>query len=70
MASKKTDKEIQIDKQQRVMNGIALWTGYYRCNLDRFCEEYLGIKLKIFQKIILRMMNVNTNFYYIASRGQ
>ena len=70
MAVKKSDKEIQADKQSRIMGGIALWAGYYRCNLDRFCEEYLGIKLKIFQKIILRMMNENTNFYYIASRGQ
>ena len=67
---RKSDKEIQADKQQRIMDGIAFWAGYYRANIEKFCEEYLGIKLKLFQKIILRMMNYNTNFYYIASRGQ
>jgi len=67
---RKSDKEIKETKTNKIMEGIGFYAGYYRYNLDKFCEEYLGIKLKVFQKIILWMMNFNTNFYYIASRGQ
>jgi hypothetical protein len=31
--------------------------------------EYLNVKLKLFQKILIYMMMVSTNFMYIASRG-
>lgn len=66
----KSDAELKRDKTARIMEGVGIWASYWRANLDRFCAEYLGIKLKTFQKIILWMMNYNTNFYYIASRGQ
>ena len=38
---------------------IALFTSYYRQNIQRFAEDYLGLRLKRFQKILLYMMNVN-----------
>lgn len=57
------------DKQKQ-MDAINLWCSYYRANPHRFAEDYLGIRLKIFQCIILVMMNVNTKFAYVAARGQ
>lgn len=65
----KSDKQIVNDKTSSIMNGIAFWCGYYRYNIHRFVEDLLGIKLKLFQKIILWAMNYNDNFYWIAARG-
>ena len=41
----------------------------YRYRMDLFVEEFLGIKLKLFQIILLYLMQVNTYFMYLASRG-
>ncbi len=68
--NKQTDKEIANDKANRIMNGIATWCSYYRANPHRFCKDFLNIDLKLFQKILLFMMNYSTNFMYLASRGQ
>ena len=67
--NKQTDKEIANDKANRIMNGIATWCSYYRANPHRFCKDFLNIDLKLFQKILLFMMNYDTNFMYLASRG-
>jgi len=55
---------------QRTLDAIDLWAGYYRANPHRFAEDVLNIKLRLFQKILLVMMNINVVFVYIASRGQ
>ena len=65
----KNDKELEIEKSQRIMMGVARRAAIYRANPHRFCGEYLGIRLKLFQKILLFMMNISTNFMYIAARG-
>ena len=65
----KTDKQLETEKSERIMQGVARMAGIYRANPHRFCEEYLGIKLKLFQKMLLFLMNINTNFMYIAARG-
>ena len=70
MATKKTDKEIANDKVERMMNGVGIWCSYYRANPHRFCEDYLNIHLKLFQKILIFLMNWSNYFMYIASRGQ
>jgi hypothetical protein len=70
MAMKKTDKEIANDKIERMMNGVGIWCSYYRANPHRFCEDYLNIHLKLFQKILIFLMNWSNYFMYIASRGQ
>lgn len=67
---KKSEKEIANEKSQRIMNGIALWAGFYRSNPHRFVADYLNIKLKLFQKILLYAMMHNNFFMYIAARGQ
>lgn len=71
MAMKKlSDKQIQEDRTSRIMNLVAWYAGYYRSNPQRFVSEYLGIKLKWFQKILLWCMMHFDNFYYVAARGQ
>lgn len=57
-------------RYQKVMEGAAAWGSYYRHNVDKFVEDYLHIKLKLFQRILLTMMFWSTTFVYIASRGQ
>lgn len=57
------------EKSDRVMRGVATWCSFYRANPHRFAKDYLNISLKWFQKILLVMMNLSTNFCYIASRG-
>lgn len=58
-----------MNRQERVLEGIAVWAGYYRCNPHRFAKDYLHLDLHLFQKILLVMMNLCTSFVFIASRG-
>jgi hypothetical protein len=57
-------------KSDRLIEGVGIWTSFYRANPHRFVKEYLGINLKIFQIILLFAMNFNHYFMYLASRGQ
>ena len=56
-------------KSEKLMNGIGLWTSYYRLFPHLFVRDYLGINLKVFQMILLYMMNSMTYLMYLASRG-
>ena len=56
-------------REQRVLEGIASWAGYYRSNPHRFAKDYLHLDLYLFQKILLVMMSVCSSFVFIASRG-
>ena len=69
-ANVKTDKQLEQERSEQIMNGVATWASFYRSNPHRFCKDYLNINLKLFQKILIYMINVSTNFMYIASRGQ
>jgi hypothetical protein len=51
------------------MDGAAYWGAFYRYNPDKFAEDYLHLKLKKFQKILLVMMFWSTIFVLIACRG-
>lgn len=66
---KKSLQDVYQEKSERVMEGVAYWGAYYRKNPQRMVKEYLNINLKLFQKILIYMMMVSTNFMYIASRG-
>ena len=70
MTNKKTINEVAHEKSEKLLDGIAYWGSFYRCNPHRFVKEYLNITLKLFQKILIFMMMVSTNFMYLASRGQ
>ena len=67
--NKRTDKEIQQDKTEAIMNIIAERCSYYRANPQRFVEEFLGIKLKLFQKILIWAMMMYDAFYFVAARS-
>lgn len=67
--NKLSDREIANDKAKRIMNGVDTWCSFYRANPHRFCADYLNIRLKLFQQIILYMMNWCNYIMYIAARG-
>lgn len=58
-----------MNRYQSVLNGAALWGAFYRSNPEKFCEDYLHLRLKLFQKILLTMMFWSTTFVLIACRG-
>ena len=62
-------KNERLTKSDKVMNAVAFYAGFFRCNPHRFVEEYMNVRLKLFQKIILFMM---FDYHYIlfwACRG-
>lgn len=59
-----------LSKSERLMEGVATWASYYRLYPHKFVEDYLGIKLKLFQTIILYFMMHENYIVYIAARGQ
>ena len=70
MANVRTQREIEKDKEQKIMETVAWRAGYYRANPQRFVSEVLGIHLKLFQKILIWAM-MHFNFaMYLAARGQ
>lgn len=48
---------------------FLLWVTFWRRNLHRFATDYLGLKLKLYQVIMLYLMGVNNTFVCIASRA-
>ena len=58
-----------MDRRRRVMEGAARWGSFYRHNVDKFVTDYLHIRLKLFQRIVLVMMFWSTVFTWIAARG-
>lgn len=59
-----------MTKSERLMEGVGLWTSYYRLFPHKFVQEYFGIKLKVFQQILIYFMMHFNFFMYLASRGQ
>ena len=70
MTDKKSEKELANEKSERILQGVAAWCSFYRENPSRFCKDYLNIKLKLFQKILIYAMMHNNYIMYLASRGQ
>ncbi len=70
MARGYTDDAYNIDENFRSkMSNIIKWVSFYREYIDVFIEDYIGVKLKLFQKIILVMMDRNLYFLFLAARG-
>lgn len=67
---KKSIQELEADKAQKIMEIVAWRAGFYRANPQRFVEEVLEIKLKLFQKILLYAMMHFDYIMYLAARGQ
>lgn len=58
-----------MTREERILQGVGAWTAYYRCNPARFAHDYLHLDLRLFQKILLIMMNLSMEFVFIGSRG-
>lgn len=58
-----------LSKDERLRKGIKTWASFYRANIHRYIEDYFGVSLHPFQKIILFMMSKNSFFLWWASRG-
>lgn len=56
-------------RDEAFMQGVGLWTSFYRANPHRFVEDFFGVRLKRFQVILLWAMMNNHFFMFIASRG-
>ena len=74
MAKVKSEKDIEHDKLQKIMDTVAQRAGYYRENPQRFVSEVLfpngTLVLVQFQAILLWAMFHNYFFMYLAARGQ
>lgn len=64
-----TESEVRQAEIEKTMNAVNVWASFYRANPHRFAKDYLGLKLDIFQQIILCMMFRDANCIYLASRG-
>lgn len=60
---------ISEEREGRILNGLDVWVGYWRANPHRFTIDYLGIKLKFFQQILLYLAFMVDYFVFIAARG-
>lgn len=64
-----TSSRLKAERQQRILDGVAAWAGYYRSNPHRFAKDFLHLDLHLFQKILLVIMNISNSFVFIACRG-
>lgn len=58
-----------MTRNERVMRGAVRYASFYRKNPHVFAEQYLHVRLKLFQKILIIMMNLCTTTIYIGARG-
>lgn len=58
-----------LSKSEKLLRGISNWASFYRSRPDIFAEEYLGIHLKPFQKILIYCMITYHYTAFFASRG-
>lgn len=67
---KKVNKSSEnLTKSQKLMEGVSAWAAYYISRPDIFAEDYLGLSLKPFQKILLYVMMHYNYTAFFASRG-
>ena len=58
-----------MTRREKIMRGAVHYVAFYRKNPHIFAEQYLRLRLKLFQKILLIVMNACSNFVFIGSRG-
>lgn len=59
----------KLTKSEKLMQGINIWVSFYRARPDIFVEDYLGITLKPFQKVLLYVMIHYNYTMFFANRG-
>lgn len=65
----KRKKENETENLDALLEGIEIWTGFYRENPHRFAKDYLNVELMLFQKMDIYMMMHNNHSIIWASRG-
>ena len=58
-----------MTERQHKLLRIANLAAFYRANPHRYVKDFLHINLKLFQKILIYLMNVSDYFMFIAARG-
>jgi len=58
-----------VTRYERVQEGAAHCVAFYRKNPHLFARDYLHLRLKLFQKILLIMMMVCDTTVFVAARG-
>ena len=66
---RKSAAELDAERAQSIMDTVAERAAFYRANPHRLAGDYLNISLKLFQQLIIFLMNYNTNFMFLACRG-
>ena len=65
-----SEKVTKDSKYKKVMEGLDVWTAFYRANPARFLIDYFGMEwIRPFQQIMITFMFKFTYFMAIASRG-
>ena len=67
MDRKKITKKEEIDL--RFEENIIDWCTFYRRNIHRFIEHYFGIKLHLYQVIMIYLMNLCPTVVVVCSRA-
>lgn len=62
-------QRVMMNSYEKTLNSVDIWAGYYRANPHRFVKDFLHIDLKLFQQILIYMMNISIVFVFIATRG-
>lgn len=60
---------LKKSSKENYRDGLHIFVAYWRENIHRFAMDYLGVKLKPFQSILLYMMSKNNFVMIVASRG-
>lgn len=58
-----------MNRAEKILDGVAAYAAYYRSNPHRFVKDYLHIELRLFQKIMIVMMNICTVVVFFGARG-
>jgi len=65
--SSKTLKKIQTTEE--VEDNIIEWVTFYRRNINKFVEHYLGLNMHLYQALLLYLMNVAPMVVIVACRA-
>lgn len=60
-----TSEDLNEQFKEKLIN----WTTFYRRNIHRFAEHYLGIQLHLYQKIMLYLMHLSPLVILLCARG-
>lgn len=62
-------EDLKKTSLENLIDGMEIWCEFWRKNIEIFVEQYFGLKLYTFQKILIHMMHISDFFCWIACRG-